>query len=217
MTLADRITLSRLVLAPLAVTTYLVLPQTAWLCLWVTGAICGLAELTDWFDGVVARWRREESDFGRLADPFCDVIYRLSLLFVLMLPAGGAGFPWPAGYAVPGGQLAFHSATGPVIGLIPWLPVLIMVVREIFAGALRSMAATRGLVLAARMSGKIKATAQGVAILVALALPVFTGGFGAGQAVTAWALAWVAALLAVSSIIEYIWVNRATLRRLTSR
>jgi len=216
-TLADKITLTRLFLAPVAVATYLLLPMDLWLCLWVTGSICGLAELTDYFDGIVARSRQEVSDFGKLADPFCDVIYRLSLLFVLMLPAGGVGFEVPAGYAPPLGQLVFSVDGRPVIGMIPWLPVLVMILREIVAGALRSMAATKGLVLAARMSGKIKATWQGFVIIGAMAVVVFSQGFGAWQAWLLYGATWFAAVLSAGSMAEYIWVNRVTLKELVAR
>ncbi len=219
MTRADQVTLSRLILAPAAACAYLLLPTAGWACLWAAGLLCGLAELTDWLDGRIARARREVSDFGKLADPFCDVIYRSTMLFVLMLPVAWEGFPLPPGYAPPLGQLVFHlpERAEPVMGMLPWLPVLVMILREIVAGALRSMSATKGLVLAARSSGKLKAAMQGMTIIAVMALPVFTGGFGVWQAWTAYGLAWLCAILSLGSIAQYIWINRATLAVLLDR
>ncbi|MHC5068024.1 MAG: CDP-alcohol phosphatidyltransferase family protein, partial [Planctomycetota bacterium] len=71
---ADQLTLARLILAPLAILAYLLLPIDGNACFWAAGLLCGLAEMTDWLDGKVARARNEVSDFGKLADPFCDVI-----------------------------------------------------------------------------------------------------------------------------------------------
>ncbi len=160
---------------------YLLLPAEhgRW-CVWVAGWICAAAEWSDLLDGRIARTRGEVSDFGKLADPFCDVIYRLSIFMALLLPAGGSGWPaapvhleWRAEHwhdfaeAAPSpGQLVFALHDGRLgIGLMPWLPVFLMVLRELIAGALRAMTATRGLVLAARTSGKVKAWFQGVVII----------------------------------------------------
>ena len=215
MTPADRITLARLVLAPVAVAAYLLLPLP-W-CFWVCAIVCGMAEITDWLDGKVARARGEVSDFGKLADPFCDVIYRLAVFLAFLLPAGGIGFAavehaW--GQSV---HLVGRDAAGaPILGaaLVPWFPVFLMALREIIAGALRAMCATKGLVLAARTSGKVKAWLQGFALILPLGVEaVFAPGAGVILPLAA-VMAWVCAVVSVGSITEYIWVNRGTLRQL---
>lgn len=241
MTLADKVTLARLVLMPLIVASYLLLPMERHLVFWVCGWLCALAEYTDLMDGRIARRRGEVSDFGKLADPFCDVVYRLGVFLVLLLPAAGIGYP--VALAGPGatalgeasarfdlipldrlwpGQLVYvtgtpggvpHYATSPV----PWLPVFLMVMREIIAGALRAMTATRGLVLAARTSGKIKAWVQGITIITLLAFP---GCFWyRAEWHLAWGfwMTWACAAVSVGSIIEYIWVNRGVLGQLLTR
>lgn len=217
-TLADRITLARLVLAPLAVAAYLLLPLP-W-CWWVCASVCGLAELTDWLDGKVARARGEVSDFGKLADPFCDVLYRMAVFMALLLPAGGVGIAlesdetWGQSiFLIPGsdGQIQWLGA-----GLVPWFPVFLMVLREIVAGALRAMCATKGLVLAARTSGKVKAWLQGTALILPLGVAaVFDPGAEIILPLAA-VLAWICAVVSVGSILEYIWVNRSTLRELVA-
>jgi CDP-diacylglycerol--glycerol-3-phosphate 3-phosphatidyltransferase len=238
-TLADQVTLARLGLMPLIVAAYLLLPMEYHLCFWVAAFLCALAEYTDLMDGRIARRRGEVSDFGKLADPFCDVIYRIGVFFVLLLPAGGIGYPvLAAGSALPAplpsagfttlavgdlwpGQLlharleagALYLSTTP----IPWLPVFLMVMREIVAGALRAMTATRGLVLAARTSGKVKAWAQGITIITILAFPACFWHRADWHLAWGFWTAWICAAISVGSICEYIWVNRAVLKLLLKR
>ncbi len=228
-TLADRITLARIGLAPLAAAAYLFLPMQGFLCLLVCGIICGIAEATDFYDGKVARARGEVSDFGKLADPFCDVFYRIFMFMILLLPAGGVGqivlipsdlSTWYFLIYPPIYSVASDTATSGVqqgTGLIPFLPVLIMALREIVAGALRSMAASKGLVLAARMSGKIKAWMQGATIITACGLPVFFGGPYAWQVWLMVAMTWLCAIMSTYSIIEYFIINKEVLRQLVER
>ncbi len=174
MLLADRITLARLFIAPAAVAAYLLLPIDGQACFWAAGWICGAAETTDWLDGKVARARNEVSDFGKLADPFCDVFYRMLAYLALLLPAGGVGYAVSAAEAAGLQQSVFlvgTAADGTAIlgaGLMPWLPVVLMVMREIVQGAVRAMCAARGLVLAARTSGKVKAWVQGAVLIIAI-------------------------------------------------
>jgi CDP-diacylglycerol--glycerol-3-phosphate 3-phosphatidyltransferase len=221
--LADRITLARLALAPMAVAAYLLLPIDGQACFWVAGWICGAAEFSDWLDGKVARARGEVSDFGKLADPFCDVFYRMLVYLALLLPAGGVGFLVQADH-IAGLQQSVYlvgvAADGQAVlgaGLMPWLPVVLMVMREIVQGAIRAMCASRGLVLAARWSGKAKAWVQGVVLITAIGLPaVFFGRQDWMLEAAAWGC-WVAALLSLASLAEYLWVNRAILGSLVQR
>lgn len=220
---ADRITLARLALAPLAVAAYLLLPMDGNACLWAAGWICGAAEFTDWLDGRVARARNEVSDFGKLADPFCDVFYRMLVYLALLLPAGGVGFAVTAAQAADLQQsvhLVGIAGDGSAIlgaGLMPWLPVVLMVMREIVQGAVRAMCAARGLVLAARWSGKAKAWVQGVVLITSIGLPaVFFGWQEWMLHAAAWGC-WAAALLSLASLGEYLWVNRSVLGSLARR
>ncbi len=221
MTLADKITLARLGLMPIAVAAYLALPLS-W-CFWATAVVCALAEYTDLLDGRVARARGEVSDFGKLADPFCDVIYRIGMFLAFLLPAGGVAFVVGTGSdelpraEVPG-QLVFLAHDGVAhAGLVPWLPVFLMVLREIVAGALRAMTATKGLVLAARTSGKVKAWVQGATLLTCISFPAVF--FSQAPWILHWAFwsTWLCAVLSVISIAEYIWVNRPVLGQLIER
>lgn len=223
MTLADRITLARLLIAPIAAAAYLLLPVGGQACFWAAGWICGLAEFSDWLDGRVARARGEVSDFGKLADPFCDVFYRMLVYLALLLPAGGVGFAVGAVEAASLQQSVYVvgvDASGAAIlgaGLMPWLPVVLMVMREVVQGAVRAMCAARGLVLAARTSGKVKAWVQGVVLITAIGLPaVFFGPQTWMLHAAAWGC-WAAALLSLASLAEYLVVNRTVLAQLGRR
>ena len=238
LTVADKITLVRLGLMPLAVAAYLYLPIHHCLCFWVCGWLCAFAEISDYVDGKVARARGEVSDFGKLADPFCDVIYRIGMFLVFLLPASGIGYPISitGAVTVPGtiGFSAITTALGDVqqlvfvrqqtgtdfhlgAGLVPWFPVFLMVIREIIAGALRAMTAARGLILAARTSGKVKAWFQGVTLISIMAWPAFWFRLDPWHLTYAFWATWACAILSVGSIIEYIWVNRQTLAQLADK
>jgi len=239
LTLADKITLARLALMPLAVASYLFLPIHHCLAFWFCGWICAFAEITDYLDGKIARARGEVSDFGKLADPFCDVIYRMAMFLVFLLPVAGVGYPimygeWH-GMSVDGtvgftaNYAAFVDVGQPIYllstdgegrwgaGLVPWFPVFLMVIRELIAGALRAMTAARGLVLAARTSGKIKAWFQGVTIITVMAFPAFWFRLEPWHLTYAFWATWACAILSVASIIEYIWVNRKILGQLATK
>jgi phosphatidylglycerophosphate synthase len=220
LTIADRITLARVGIAPIAAACYLLVPVDHNLCFWVAGLLCGACELTDWMDGKVARARGEVSEFGKLADPFCDVFYRMLLFMVFILPAGGVGWPADAGSDPQQRVFLVGQAGGqPLLGAgtVPWLPVVLMVLREVVQAAVRSMCALRGLALAARTSGKVKAWVQGLALgAVAMAFPAFGGRQAWMLDVIAWAT-WLAAAVSLLSLAEYLWVNRGVLRGLVER
>jgi CDP-diacylglycerol--glycerol-3-phosphate 3-phosphatidyltransferase len=76
MTLADKVTASRLVFAPCFFAVYL-LERAVWTvpALW---ALFFIIEITDLIDGKVARSRKEVSDFGKLFDPFADTLVWLT-------------------------------------------------------------------------------------------------------------------------------------------
>ncbi len=226
-TLADRFTLARIFLAPVIVASYLFITTDYNLCYWVAGWLCAFAEMTDLLDGYVARKRNEVSDFGKLADPFCDVFYRITIFMMLLLPAGGVGYPaefygepfFASWLIMPPVHVVGGTLAEPILGygLVPWLPVWLMVLREIVAGALRSMTASKGLILAARRSGKIKAWIQGTCILWAIGMPAVFVSPAAWHLPVVAVLVWASALMSVGSMVEYILVNRDILGTLIQR
>jgi CDP-diacylglycerol--glycerol-3-phosphate 3-phosphatidyltransferase len=138
--LPNALTASRLVLAPLTLTAQQLAAGggAPWHPTpgWLYLALLGLviAEYSDYYDGKIARRMGEVSDFGKLLDPLCDSIFRM---FVFM------GF----------------VASG-------WMPVWMLAIhflRDILVAYLRVIAGLYEVVLAARISGKVKAVVQATA------------------------------------------------------
>lgn len=128
-----------------------------------------LASLTDFLDGFIARRRRQVTNLGKLLDPAADKILT---------------------------SAAFISLVG--LGLAPAWIVVIVVAREFAVSALRSLAASQNLVLAAGNSGKWKTVSQ----IVAISLLIVSDQLGELRQLAPIAL-WIALILTVYSGIEY--------------
>ena len=92
MTVSNRFTLFRAVFAPVF---YLIFNLPVWLNSHTLGVISAcimipllaIAEITDYWDGHYARKYNEVSDFGKLFDPFADVVLNLTV-FMCAVSAG---------------------------------------------------------------------------------------------------------------------------------
>ena len=143
MNLANVLTLSRLVLAPVFIVFFLT-EQT-----WAAFAALGVAaafEVTDMLDGLVARRMGQVSSLGKLIDPLADSISRFSVFLAFTTEATVRGHFWPV------------------------MMVAVIFYRDVLVAYTRTMAAASGTVLAARFSGKLKAVIQGGGILIFLAV-----------------------------------------------
>lgn len=143
----------------------------------VIAAILSLIlEITDLADGWIARRYNVVSDFGKLFDPFADAFCRFTLFLGL--------------YAIDQADL--------------WM-ILIIFYRDSSIAFLRSVAATKQIVLAARTSGKIKAVVQGVGTQVcylALVIPAFAPSTAATLHDLPW---WT--MLGVTIVTGWSWVD----------
>ncbi len=180
------ITLSRIVLCPVFLVIYLfyqkmniplvVLP-------YILLVLVIILELTDIFDGIVARKRGLVTNLGKIIDPMADCIVRLSVL------------------------LTFTQ------GLIqlPMLLCLLFVFREIIISTLRTLCALNGHALAARLSGKLKAIFQATSIIfiILLMIPYSLGFLSLDllQTISLWIIS-VNAVYTILSGIEYLYVHR---------
>jgi CDP-diacylglycerol--glycerol-3-phosphate 3-phosphatidyltransferase len=174
MNLPNALTLARIFLVPLLVVV-LVTKFEGRLILGVRmelvgAAIFGLASLTDWLDGYLARRRGQVTTFGQLMDPLADKLLITAALLSLVQ-----------------------------MDLAPAWMVLVILGREFAVTVLRSVAYSKGVVIAASPLGKVKMVSQVVAILL---LILATEGLPLFLALGRIAL-WVATLLAVASGIEY--------------
>jgi CDP-diacylglycerol---glycerol-3-phosphate 3-phosphatidyltransferase len=102
----------------------------------VGAAIFAIASLTDWADGYLARRRKQITPFGQIIDPLADKLLTSAALISLV-------------------QMELAPA---------WM-VAVIIGREFAVTALRSLAYSRGVTMAASRLGKIKMVAQVVAIL----------------------------------------------------
>jgi CDP-diacylglycerol--glycerol-3-phosphate 3-phosphatidyltransferase len=129
---------------PLAPLTVVFMVQGETWALVVAALLAILLELTDFADGYVARQYGAVTNFGKLFDPFSDAFCRFTL-FLGMYAIGVADL---------------------------WM-VMIIFYRDASISFIRSVAAIRSVVVAARPSGKFKAIVQGTGtqvIFIALVL-----------------------------------------------
>ena len=138
--LPNALTLARIVLVPLLVVVLLtefegrmILGVRKEL---VGAAIFGIASLTDWLDGYLARRRKQVTALGQLMDPLADKLLVTAALVSLV-------------------QMDQAPA---------WM-VAVILGREFAVTVLRAMAHARGHMIAASPLGKFKMVAQIVAIL----------------------------------------------------
>ena len=103
----------------------------------VGAAIFGLAALTDWLDGYLARRRKQVTTLGQLMDPLADKLLITAALLSLVQ-----------------------------MDLAPAWMVLVILGREFAVTVLRGVAYSRGIVIAASPLGKFKMVSQVVAILL---------------------------------------------------
>lgn len=143
MSIALILTLLRILLGPIFVVLYLYYDQLGFTLLsspYVLLCLTVLSEVSDVFDGLLARRYNKVTDLGKLLDPMADSIFRLSVF------------------------LAFTQG----IIQLPLLLVCIFFYRDIVISTLRALCGLRGFALAARLSGKIKAVMQAVIIFFIL-------------------------------------------------
>ncbi len=182
MTLANWLSFLRILMSPIFVIVFI---QEG---LWAKVAalvIVIMSELSDAFDGHLARSRGEVTDFGKLLDPLADSISRVTVFVAFM---------W--------------------VGMIPWWMVLVFVYRDSLISTMRTVCAYRGEVVAARISGKIKAVIQATAIITVLTARIAADLFPRllSEKWVAEELAWwlvlAAAVYTFYSLFEYLFANR---------
>ena len=105
----------------------------------VGAAIFGLASLTDFFDGYLARRRRQVTWLGQVLDPIADKLLT-SAAFISLVQ----------------------------VDLAPAWMVALIIGREFAITGLRSLAYTKGITIPASRLGKIKMVSQVTAILMVL-------------------------------------------------
>jgi len=130
MTLANKFTLSRILLAPLFFVIYFLpewfgFPPAISVCILIP--LLAYMEFTDFLDGYFARKMKEVSDFGKIFDPFADVLLHITIFFCFALS-----------------------------GYMPKLILILIFYREFSMLFIRLMAIKGNVAIAARKGGKAK-------------------------------------------------------------
>ena len=151
--------------------------------------LLAVSELSDAFDGYLARKYNQVTDLGKILDPMADSISRLSV---------------------------FLTFTQQPVNL-PMPLIFLFLYRDSVVSTLRTICALKGFALAARTSGKVKAGIQAVAafIILGMMIPHSVGALSTYslQLWSAW-IATVAAIYTVYSGFDYIYANREFVARL---
>ncbi|ACE84252.1 CDP-diacylglycerol--glycerol-3-phosphate 3-phosphatidyltransferase [Cellvibrio japonicus] len=166
MTLANRLTLTRIVLIPLFVVVFF-LPF--WWAHFVSAIIFSVAAITDWADGYVARKYNQSTPFGAFLDPVADKL--MVVIALLLLVSIHHHLVW------------FVVASAVIVG------------REIVISALREWMAAVGQRASVAVShiGKLKTTLQMTALIVLLTdikllYPVGFIALGGAAVLTLWSM-----------------------------
>lgn len=185
------LTLSRILLGPIFLVVYLYYQELGitLACLpYILLLLAGVSELSDMFDGALARKHNKVTELGKLLDPMADSIFRLTVL------------------------LAFTQG----IIQLPMLLVCVFFYRDTIISTLRTLCALRGIALAARLSGKIKAVIQATVgfFIVTLMIP-YSMGYLSLEALKALSFYSVlgAAIYTLFSGTEYVIANRTYIRK----
>lgn len=189
MNLPNKLTMLRIVLIPFMMFFYLADFIPYGIGKIIAIAIFIIASLTDLLDGKIARKRNLVTDLGKFLDPIADKLLTATA-FLLIMADGTIPAPW---------------------GVIV---VAIIIAREYTVSALRQIAATKGIVLAADMWGKIKTVVQMIALPVSMLVAYLkVCGFASTTvvlvfAIISYVLIGFATLLTVMSGIHYLVKNR---------
>jgi len=190
--IANYLTFTRIFISPIFMFLYLeheLLGISSFMLPYILLFLLGGSELSDAFDGYLARKFHQVTDLGKLLDPMADSIYRISV---------------------------FLTFTQPPVNL-PLLIVFVFLYRDSVISTLRTICALRGFALAARSSGKIKAVVQAsCAFLILIMMIPFSLGLLSYTTLRTVSITVVsiAAAYSLFSGVEYIWANRLYVTRL---
>lgn len=150
--------------------------NTAWSNILAAILFC-IASFTDFLDGYLARKNKIVTDFGKLLDPIADKLLVLSTL--IMLIDCKLMFAWP---------------------------VVLILARELAVDGLRSIAASKGQVIAAGKLGKIKTCSQIALILWLMISRIPVGNHVIGIILLVWVC-----FITLWSGVDYFYRNKGVI------
>lgn len=170
MTTATKFTLARVAMIPAYLAAMYLSGGTSGTWMWVALGIFILASLTDYIDGQIARRCNQVSDFGKFLDPLADKLLTIAAMTMFC--------QWDR---------------------FPAWALMIVLTREFAVSGLRMVAASKGSVIAAGWSGKVKTASTMVGLCVLMVFPE--------NAVVIWTVVVMIALTTVYSGVEYFVKN----------
>ncbi|MFC6276407.1 CDP-diacylglycerol--glycerol-3-phosphate 3-phosphatidyltransferase [Psittacicella hinzii] len=194
-TLPTYFTLFRLVLIPLMVLAYFLLPERP--SHFYTALIFLIASLTDWIDGFLARRLNAISHFGRFLDPVADKLCVSVALVIIVYE-----------YT----HNSFHEYSDVLVTIA----AIIILSREIIVSSLREWMADLGQSSKVAVSylGKVKTTAQMFAIVYLLWRPNRYSPIYEGMHWIEYlsiGLVWLAVVLTIWSMVDYLVIGYKSL------
>lgn len=151
--------------------------------------LLGVSELSDAFDGFLARKYNQVTDLGKILDPMADSISRISVFLTFTLD--------------------------PVH--LPMLLIFVFIYRDSVISTLRTICALKGFALAARPSGKIKAVIQAISafLILILMIPHSLGALSTDHLrQISTLIVTCAAAYTVYSGIDYLHANRLYVKKI---
>lgn len=146
MNLANRLTILRVLLVPVFI--ILVIIDSFWANIFALLVFIA-ASITDYYDGVIARKQNMITTLGIFLDPLADKLLVTS---------------------------AFILFVGIYTLNVPAWMVICIISREFIITGLRSIAASKNVIIPASMAGKVKTTSQMIAIITILVILVVNSG-----------------------------------------
>ena len=190
MNLPNKLSLSRIIIAPVMMFFYLANFIPYGIGKWIALALFVIGSITDFLDGYIARKYNLITDLGKFLDPIGD---KLLVTFALILVSCDGIIPLP------------FSA----------ICLAIIVGRDLVVDMLRFVAAGKGVVIAADWFGKYKTTTQDVALVLLLLYAGLLTISGISTTVLtvimwiAYAFLILAVLLTILSMINYLVKNKS--------
>lgn len=183
MNIPNILTIVRVVLIPVFVLVYLLPFQWSYIA---SSIIFAIACITDWLDGYLARYWNQTTPFGAFLDPVAD---KLIVAAALVLLVG-----------------SHARVMGTMVNLFLTLSAIVIIGREIVISALREWMAELGARghVAVSMLGKLKTSAQMLALVILLANPPEMTLI----VVSGYILLVIAAILTLWSMVHYLLAAR---------
>ncbi|MDR0456568.1 MAG: CDP-diacylglycerol--glycerol-3-phosphate 3-phosphatidyltransferase [Treponema sp.] len=187
MNLANKLSLFRIILAPLFFVAYILSTQfidNAILSVALIWSIFFVSEITDMFDGMAARRLKQTTDFGKLIDPFADTLMQITCFLCFVID-----------------------------GIIPAVLFLVILYREFGILFIRNLMLKKGIAMGARTSGKVKTVTY---IVAASTVLLYIGLYRLGifvflqpaLKITAIVIFYLSVLFSVISFLDYVFVYR---------